>query len=472
MVLSPASAVPRWSTPRRPDRPTYGPAVAQVAAAMGRTLMPHQREAADTMGEVLPSGRMAYPVCVLLWPRRAGKTDLILPTSLQRAAIDPSARAWYTAQTQSDAQETFREEWLPRVQSSPLAPHVRARLAAGSMRFTLDTGGQVGIFAPTERAMHGKDADQATVDEAWAFDAGAGARLEAAIRPTMLTRPRRQLVIISAGGTEDSTWLLEWRALGRRLVEEGASEDAGIFYQEFYPGDDDDLDDPEVWARTHPAVGHTVDLDTLRQDRATMGEALFHRSYLNVFTTADSDRVLPAEDWAACCDPLAVLPARVTIGYAVEHGRDAGAIVAAALRPDGRPGVELLWMGEVGRMADRLDALRGAGHRLVADSLGPQSTVTAELRRRGVSVDTLTTAEYTTACAEVLDDVKARRLVVRTEPRMDTAAANVARREVGDAWVWTLKRSGAGVAPIAAATVALTRARKATAARLPILVSA
>lgn len=437
------------------------------------------------MGEVRPDGRLVYSLCIVIVPRRAGKTRLILPTCVQRATMGPGHRAWYTAQTQSDAEDTFREEWTPLLEHSALAPFLRLRQSNGSKRVTLDTGGRVGVFAPTEKALHGKDADYAVVDEAWAFDAARGAQLEAAIRPTMATRPHRQLVVISAGGTEASTWLLAWRAYGRRLVEENRCEEAGVFYLEFYPPgeldprtgelvDLDSIHDPDVWAATHPAVGHTIDLDFIAHEYRTLTEkddlAQFARSYLDVFTSAALERVIPAAAWKACQDPAAVLPARVRIGYDVEHGGDTGAIVAAARRPDGRPGAELLWTGPVDAMADRLQALRDAGHRLGADSVGPVAVVTAELRRRGITVDTLDTTGYTTACQELLTLVKGAGVVVRADARMDTAAANAAKRDVGDAWAWTRKRSGAGVSPVVAATVAVAHARRGSGERLGMIV--
>lgn len=465
---------PRWCTPRDESAPTYGPAVVNVAAAMGATFLPWQDEAAHTIGEVRPDGRMVFPIVILLVPRRGGKTYLTLPTLIQRASCAPDQRCWYTAQSQSDAEETFRDDWVPLATGpdSALKTALRKRLSNGSMRFTLSTGGKVGVFAPTEKALHGKHGDAVVIDEAWAFDALRGQHIEAAVRPTMATRPLRQLFIISAGGTEDSTWLLHWRKLGRALVESGRCREAGVFYLECYPpGELDDsgeladlsvLDDPELWAATHPSVGHTIPLDTLVKDRETMDPALFYRSYLNVFTSSAMTRLLPTQDVQACMKSAAglVLPARPVIGYDVEHDRSGGAITAVGMREDGRLHMELRWTGAVELMADQLQALHRKGYRLVADGLGPSLTVTAELVRRGVRVDTLDTREAVTGAAELVDRVTHRTLVITPEERVSRAMQNVGKRDVGDGYVLTRKGSGPDVSPVTAAAPALLRALK------------
>ena len=465
------SAVPRWGTPRDFTAPTFGPSVAGVARSLGRAFMPWQAGVADVMGEVVVDRdgrplRMAYPVVVLLVPRRGGKTLLTLATSLQRAAAGVDRRVWYTAQTGSDAARTFRDEWVPLVRRSSLAPYFRVRLSNGSQGFTLpaDLGSAVGVFAPTETALHGQDGDHITVDEAWAHDADAGAALEAALRPTQLTRPLRQLVIISAGGTDASTYLLRYRKLGRELVEAGGCRDAGLALFEWHPGDDDDLDDPAVWARTHPAVGHTISLDVLRADHATMEPDAFQRGILNRFTSSAGARVVPLEAWQACqTGDRLELPARgLTFGYDVSLDRTHGAIVAAWRLPDGTRYGELVdyrpspssWM------VDRLLELRRRYRaQLRADSAGPVTGITAGLVARGVRVETLTAGEYATACGMALDDVVERRLRLWTSRQLDDAAASAATRQLGDGFAWTRRKSGGDVCPLVALTVALPAAR-------------
>lgn len=457
---SPPSARPRWETERDRARPTYGPAVARVAAALGRPLLPWQAQLANVAGETLPDGRMAHPLVIALVPRRAGKTVLTLATLIQRAAVRRDARCWYTAQTAGDAARALRDEWLPLIDASPLARSVGRRLTNGSEHLRLPSiGGRIGVFPPGRTGLHGQDADVVVVDEAWAFSAEQGAQLDAAIGPAQATRPGRQRWIISAGGDADSTWLLHLRDVGRAAAESG---DPGLAYVEFSADPDlDDLDDPTTWARVHPAVGHTIDLDALRADRAVMDRDAFNRGYLTIFTEHTAEAVIERAAWAACADPGAAVTGRIALAYDVAVDLAWSSIAVASRAPDGRVTVELAaYLPGTGALVAEVERMRLA-HRatVAAPPDGPATIATTELRRRGVEVDQLPGPAYSTACQALLDDVRRGQLVHRGQRALDVAARGAARRELGDGWAWTRKASHVDVSPIVAATVAAHRAR-------------
>lgn len=461
----PGIVAPRFFTPRTPGRPTLGPAVGRAARSLSFGLTPHQQFVSDVAGEVLPSGRMAYPVVVLLMPRRGGKTKLLLPTFLQRAAGLSRAKCWYTAQTGGDAGLTFREEWLPELDRLAEAGHVRTRLSNGSEAFTVvRSGGRVGIFAPTRKALHGQDADVVGVDEGWSFSSMDGRALMQAIRPAQLTRPQRQLWIISAGGDESSEWLLEWRELGRALT----GPDQGVAFFEWHPpvelADDEttyqlasgvDLDDPAVWASTHPAVGHTVDLAALADDRRTFGVDEFQRAYLNVFQTGALDRVLPRLAWDRNVSAEAsVKPGwGLVVTFDVAPESSSGAVVLSRRDPDsGRIVAELVdhrpgtsWLAaRVGQLATQ------HGARIVADSKGAPTVVTAELRRLGHVVDELGAGDVAAAADALLSCLLNDSILVRDDPTMNTAAGAAAKRQLGDGWAFTRRGSTGDVTPVVA----------------------
>lgn len=473
-MASETSARPSWQTPRDLKCPTYGPAVGRVAARLRQPLMPWQQEAADIMGEVEPSGRMRYPLCVLIVPRRAGKTALTLSTSLQRAASGKRRRVWYTAQTGGDAGDTMVNEWFPLLEGTPYERSTVPRLSNGSQGLSIpSTGSRIGIFPPTRKALHGKDSDYVTVDEAWSFTDEDGLTLEAAIRPTMLTRLTRQLVIVSAGGDADSTWLLRLRELGRKVVDEGSSRASGVCFIEYSPrhvvGDDGgwqldpdlDLEDPQVWAAVHPAIGHTIDLDALRQDRQTMGADMFQRMALNVFSTVGADAVIPADEWKACADPEVAVTGRVRLAYDVADDLSWSAVTVSSRLPDGRVAVELAdyrpgldWLPDV---VARMRMEHRASLHAVAD--GPATTVTAKLRTMGIDVAELSRAEYATACVDLLADVKVGALAHRSQPALNVAVTGAARSIRGDLWSWVRRRSDVEISPLVAATVSAAAAR-------------
>ena len=421
--------------------------------------MPHQQLVADVAGEVLPSGSFAYPLVVVLMPRRGGKTGLMLPTNVHRASIIPGARCWYTAQTGGDAGTTFREDWLPIV--AGLGPRVvKPRLSNGSESFTMmHNAGRVAIFPPTKKALHGKDADAATVDEAWAFSRDAGAALMQAIKPAQLTRPMRQMWIISAGGDASSEWLLDWRELGRALT----GPDQGVAYFEWHPpvverpeGGFDlapgvDLDDPAVWADTHPAVGHTVTLDALRDDRRVFGAAEFHRAYLDVFGEGTEARVLPAVRFGELGrDDVAVNPTdgAVVLAYDVAPESAHAAITLTQTQGDfvvtelieSRPGSE--WV------VDRVRQLiaKWSPVSVAAADVGSTVAVTRELRALGYEIDEQNERQQANAADQLLADVLASRSVYRPDPALRRAAGAAVKSIRGDGWRFT--RRGSTAAPI------------------------
>lgn len=439
-----------------------------MARQIGRRLTPWQQQVADVAGEVLPDGRMAYPVVVLLAPRRAGKTLLTVANGLQRCSIEPGQRAWYTAQTGTDAQTTFRDQWVPLIEGGPLKPYVKVRKSNGSAGLWLPNGSRFSLFAPTETALHGQDSDLVDIDEAWAFDAITGAAIEAAVRPTMATRLRRQMWIMSAGGTLASEWLLDWRELGRMLD----GPDQGICYVEYYPaGDFDakgryqitaDLDDPATWAAVHPGVGFQISLDTLKDDFKSMKRGLFYRSYLNIFTESDEDDLIPADKWTdAQSDRTAVIQGPgLFVGYACEPDLESGAVVLARMQ-DGQLTAELVdkrdgteWIpGRVAELRKSWQALP------VTSKVGPATTLTRQLADLGIVALELDEREYLDACGELLADVKAGRIALRDQVDLNAAARGVAKSEVGDAWKFSQKRSKAPISPIVALACAAFKAR-------------
>lgn len=482
----PVLVPPRFATPRTPGRPTLGAAVARAAGSMGTALMPHQRLVADVAGEVLDDGRMAYPVVVVLMPRRGGKTKLLLPTFVQRAAWIEDARCWYTAQTGADAGDTLRNEWLPELDPLVDAGHVRTRLSNGSESFWLPGNrSRVAMFSPGPKSLHGKDADVVAVDEAWAFSALQGRQLMQAVKPAQLTRPQRQLWIISAGGDDTSEWLLDWRELGRALT----GPDQGVAYFEWHPpvtqrpeggyvlADGVDLDDPDVWAQTHPAVGNTVTVQALADDRKVFGVDEFTRAYLNVFQTGALDRVLPKMAWERNTDPdVAVEPGHgLAVAYDVSPESASASVWLARVDPaDGCVVAELVddgpgsgWVADrVAQLVDRWSATP------VGDARGPAAAVGAELRRRGYAVDELDGGRVALAADELLRALLEDRVTIRQDPVVDAAAAAAARRQLLDGWAFTRRGSSGRIDPVVALSFAHHAALAHAGSTAPIIVHA
>src|SRR5436190_580596 len=406
---------PRCATSRDPDRPTRG---LDVAAHLTRLLLhlpfPWQWEVADAAGELnQPGDGFRYPIVVLSVPRRAGKSALMLATAFDRMNLRRDVRAWYTMQTGTACTELFRAEWAPVIDGRPKMEKIY-RLRRSEGRETL----------------------------------------EAAIRPAQLTRPWRQLWIVSAGGTIESTWWDRWLTMGETspgvaIFDYGAdATDPG-----YDPGN------PDVWARAHPTAGYGFPLDALAHEWATRrDDASFERAYLNVWprpSTVLSAGGVDVELWKAAARP-GTRPDQVT-AIAVDVARDrSSASIAAAGWHDDRVAVEVIdhrpgvgWIATAVRNARQ--AHRGAV--VLADSLVAASIV-AELTRARVAVTPVGATDHARACGTFLDRLTAGTLTHRGQPVLDDAVAGAARRPLGDGWLWARRLSTVDISPLVAVTLA------------------
>jgi hypothetical protein len=308
-IPRPGHDVPgRWETPRTPGRKTYGPAIAEVARAIGKPLQPWQRRVLDVGTELLPDGRWAYPIVCVTVMRQAGKTTLLGPKSLHRCLIRPRVKTWITAQSRQDARDVW-SDIADLVDASPIRELWNVRRSNGSEALGAPTGSTFRVFAPTEDALHGKANEAVDVDEVWAFDGLEGDALEQAILPTFTTTGG-QLWLVSNAGTLTSTWLRKYVDRGRAAVDSGANTGIAYFEWSLSPAeaaevvelldavrrvDDEEqrdrlaLDAVDLVMARHP--GQYVQRHALVEPFKTMSPGEVLRAYGNVWTvTADDPR--------------------------------------------------------------------------------------------------------------------------------------------------------------------------------------
>src|SRR5262245_18978965 len=96
---APGTVAPRLATVRDPSRPSDGGLGAFIGQAHGRPWKPHQRLAADVIGELNPDGSFAHPLAVVLLQRQTGKTTMVLDLAIGRGLAYLDYRGAYAAQT-------------------------------------------------------------------------------------------------------------------------------------------------------------------------------------------------------------------------------------------------------------------------------------------------------------------------------------------------------------------------------------
>jgi phage terminase large subunit-like protein len=444
-------------TPRDPARLTRGDWVSAHLARLKRALpYPWQMYVNDVAGELNDAGDgFRYPIVVLSVPRRAGKTVDVVATALDRMDINADVRGWYTAQRREDAAKQFRDEWVPMLE--PLDRLYRLRRAQGSEGVHKRKGySRLQLFPPTETALHGQNADVVFVDEAWWFDTVAGEAIEAGVRPAQLTRPWRQLWIVSAGGTIESTWFDGWLQMGEQATPGVALFDFGAdaAAPDYDPGN------PRVWWQAHPALGLGFPQEVLAQEWSTKRDvASFERSYLNVWPRPSLATVAAGVDldaWARAARPKVQFEAISAIALDVSRDRSWSSIAAAGWRGD-RLVVEVLeHRPGIGWIAAAVKAIKAAQRRripVVADSLVAASIVN-ELTRAYVDVTPVGATEHARACSAFVDLLTTGVISHRSQQVLDEAITGAARRPLGDGWLWSRSRSTVDISPLVAVTLA------------------
>jgi phage terminase large subunit-like protein len=424
--------------------------------------MPWQREWLDVVGEYDPvTGIPYYREASYSTPRQSGKTSVLLSWAMHRGlGWGSTQRIAWTAQSGKDAAEKWVDELYPLIEDSPLyATAVRALTRAnGKEAIKLRNGSIIRLVANTESSGHGKTLHGAVLDEI--FD-DTDNRREQALVPALATTADAQVLVCSTAGTAASTLFNQKRAAGRRAVLEGWDRD--LCYLEYSAPDGWDPHDEESWWAFMPALGHTITPAAVRHALLTMeadeskGVAEFKRAYGNI-PTAGADEVIPEPVWRRVCDARSTVEGRLVYGVAVSQDRSSAAIAVAD--PSGR--VELIRHEPgVAWVVEAANTLRHPGE-VVLDSGGPAGALADSITGcRG-----LTAREVVQACGAMFDAiVEAAGVRVMPHPALDAAVRGVAKRQVGDAFVWSRKGSSEDVAPFEAVTLAwwAARARQVTA---------
>jgi hypothetical protein len=451
----------RWSSPRRPDRPTWGPRVAKIAHALGKPLMPWQQHVVDLALEVDPAtGRLAYREVRLTVPRQSGKTTLILAKNIWRMAdaarLGGRQNLVYVAQTRNKAREKFVDDYLEELTAAPrLKGRWTKRLSNGSESIRWENGSRWGIESTTEKAGHGPTLDVGDIDEAFAQ---IDDRAEQAMKPAMITRPQPQLWVVSTAGTEDSLYLNDKVDTGREFAQAGI--DRGVCYIEWSAPDGADPADPATWWTCMPALGHTVTQEAVAADFASMKLAEFSRAYLNwKRPKAFGEQVIDAEKWAACQDPASQLDGGPAV-FAVDVSPGAGsaAIAVAGYRSDGLPHIEVIdyrdgddWVTT--RVVDLRDRW-GSHIPVLLDPASPAAALIPDLVRGGVEPQLVNGRQLAQACAYLKSTVLAGGIRVLAQDVVDRALASAVTRKLLDAWAWNRGPSAADICPLVALTLA------------------
>lgn len=516
-AIGPVVCRPLFGTPRT-DRPTWGPAIAEVARRLGKPPMPHQAEIFDIAFEVDPqTGLLVYSEVIVIGPRQAtGKTELLLPVlthrckgfeqvaewsrtelGLQVPEAGPQ-RALFTAQTADAARQKWRDVHLPRLLNSRYRHDFRARLQQNMEAFMFRNGSMWSPGSTTGKTGGtGDTLDLGVIDEAWSR---SDARTELGMRPAMLTRPWSQIWITSMIPGQSRARPGEWKFLaakrrtGRDRVEAGLTSGTAFF--DFSAPEGSDPADPATWYAALPGLGRTVGERKIREDFETMNRSDFEAEYLGWEPKPEDRRaaweVIPEAAWQRQCEPDSRIadadrPA-VAFAIATDPAQSMGTIGVCGLRADGRDHVEIIerhrgtgWLAaaavagssllpsDASALTDWqtaiLDRMKGFAARyrvsaVVVLSSSAAAGLISALERAGLPVRPMTQVAYAQACADFYTSIVDTGSVVHIGQKSLTAAVGGAtkRQGVEGGWRWA-QESAEPAEPVIAVTLALAGRR-------------
>lgn len=410
--------------------------------------MPWQRLVAEVGCEIDPeTGFPAYNEVIVTVPRQSGKTTLNLAWQLDRCLNwGRSQRSAFTAQTGKDARDKWIDELFPLIESCKLRRLVAPRgvnRGMGNEAIRFRTGSLIRILSTSASSGHSKTLDQAVMDEVWHdYDD----RREQGLRPAMITREDRQLLICSTAGTAASTVYNAKVAAGRRAVQ--ADVGHGIAYFEWSAPDDWEAADRQSWWTFMPALGYTITERSIEAEQLAMKPGEFRRAYGNR-PTMGVEMFLPLETWQRACDPKVRPDGGLRFGLDVAEDRASAAIVAA-----GANGVvELIeHRSGIGWVVGRCNELTGRhGATVAVDFQGPAGVLADSLER----CEQMTARTVLQACGAMYDAIVEGTVTFRTDRAFDAAIHGAVKKVVGDMWAWSRKGSVADITPLMAASLAL-----------------
>lgn len=467
--------------------------MAEVAGFLGMPLHPAQRLILDVSMELDPkTNTLVYSTVIILIHRQFGKSSLTLPRWVYRARRWPNQDMIYTAQRGKWATKKFKTDFVRKLRASPLVEspvratriaegaHYRVLMGSGAEGIEFPNGSTITVSAPGEDSGHGTTLDEAVVDEAFVHET---ADVDSGFGTPMITRgrmaresrgqvtPGPQKWIVSAGGHDRSTYLLDKRAIGRAAVERG--DDEGICYFEWSCPEDWDITDRSLWWFYIPALGHLMDEKDVARELAeekSEHKEEWRRAYATQFHDRRNVEESPisVDDWGRLVDTSSEPTGRLVYGVAVSVDRQHASIGVAAPSTRGGLHVELVAAGAgtgwvVGRLAEILAAHGGAA--VAVDPGSPAGSLVGEIERAlvgtGVELVKMSARDHAAACGALVDrvsppDGQAPGIRHVGQGPVDAAVAGAKKRQLlADAWALDRKKPEVDVSPLESIVMAL-----------------
>jgi hypothetical protein len=259
------------------------------------------------------NGRWQYPEVAVVVARQNGKSTLLIPRILW--GLEHGERIMHTAQNRTLPREIFEQvaELVPK--SSLRRP---VRLANGQERIDTVSGGTYRIVAPTRGGARGPSNDLVIIDEVREMDTWD---FMAAARPTLTASRNPQTLYLSNAGEDTSVVL-------NSLRERAVAGDDRLAYLEWSAHPERDHMDEAGWAEANPALGITIDRETLAVAHDSLPPPVFETEHLCRWVITTMPRLVSEILWLQAAHPTGY-PKQPAMGISVDpSGTRASAVIA------------------------------------------------------------------------------------------------------------------------------------------------
>lgn len=435
---------------------------------LGIHLMPWQEWMLIHLFELRPDGKLRFRTVVIEVARQNGKSLLAQVICLYRLFVDDTRLVLGTAQNLDVAREIWADACELAEASEVLSESIsKIQTANGKEQLLIRLDDLPGrskpqfrrwkVAAANRKGGRGLSADTVLMDELreqQTWDAWS------AIKNTTIARANGLVVGISNAGDLTSVVLRERREIGIKELNAGSAN--GLF--SWSAPEDADLDNVYAWAMANPALGFTVDLDSLIDARSDP-ETSFRTENLCQWVTADVETYFDPDlfrsliDMGSEVDPTQ--PLQVAVDVATDRSRTWVAV--AGHRDDGLLHTEVIATREgmfwvVPYVKQVLEAIGGDEVALQARGC-PASELDLYFKREKVKVRGLGGTELGAATGQFKDAVRDGTLRHRDQPPLNTAISGGIGKRLGNQMVIDRFESKVDVGPLNAclwATYALT----------------
>lgn len=395
--------------------------------------------------------------CGLSVPRQNGKNGVLEMVELFQMIV-LGRKILHTAHEVKTARKAFlrlvsffeNERMYPEL--AELVSSIRK--TNGQEAIVLANGGSCEFIARSKGSGRGFTVDTLVMDEAQELSEEALAALLPTISSAPSKNPQQIMMGTPPGPTSDG------EAFSRMRNDGVEGSDRRLCWLEWSAPSNPDLDDEDMWMEANPSLGNRLLVDTVRDERASMDDITFMRERLGMWSTSESQRVIPQEDWDGCAVRSADDDgSAVALAVDVSPARTSASITACGMSFDDRPWVDLIEnrRGTPEWIIDRVVAICEAQdvRAVVIDARGPAASLIDQFKRRGIKVTTTGPSQMAAAVADFYDSVMSRNIAHLNQTALSVSVAVGRKRRLGDSWAWNRKDADSDITPLVSATLAL-----------------